>query len=115
MGYESRIIVVNRFENGFDSVITDLKLSRMPNDFVRLFKEKIDFDLYLGSGDNVVATDCYGQELKCADVRAVFDWLEAYEENEGRRQSLARHTLKTFVDDASDWLDRNLCVVHYGY
>lgn len=115
MGYESRIVVVNKMDKDFGSIIADLKLSRMPTDFVELFKQEIDFDVYLKSEDEPTKTDCYGKELTYAKLTDVYDWLVAHEQTEYRRQALARYTLKAFVENAGDWSDNDLYVVHYGY
>ncbi len=116
MGYESRILVVNKYETEVCSVIADLKLSKMPTDFVDLFKKEIDFDLYLGLNDEEPRKeDCYGKKLTYAKIEDVYEWLEAHEQTEYRRQKLARFTLKGFMQDAGDWSDCNLCVVHFGY
>lgn len=115
MGYESRIFVVNKYETEVCSIIADLRLSKMPSDFVELFKQEIDFDFYLDWNDEPVKEDCYGKQLTYAKIEDVYNWLEAHEQTEFRRWKLARYTLKPFVQDASDWNDCNLCVVHFGY
>ena len=115
MGYESRIFVVNKYETEVCSIIADLRLSKMPSDFVELFKQEIDFDFYLDWNDEPVKEDCYGKKLTYAKIEDVYNWLEAHEQTEFRRWRLARYTLKPFVQDASDWCDCNLCVVHFGY
>lgn len=115
MGYESRILVVDKMDNDFGSIIADLKLSRMPREFVELFNQKADFDVYITSEDKPTKTDCYGKELKCAKLVDVYDWLEANEQTEYRRQTLARYTLQSFIQNSELWNDCNLYVVHYGY
>lgn len=115
MGYESRIVVVNKLDNDFGSIIADLRLSKMPCDFTEVFTQTVDFNIYLKSNDKPTKTDCYGKELKCAKLTEVYDWLEAHEQTEYRRQALARYTLKAFVENAGDWSDTDLYVVHYGY
>lgn len=114
MGYESRMVVVNKYENNYGSVIADLRLSVMPHEFVQLFKQEIDFDVYIEHDDVATKTDCYGKVLKCEKLEVVYDWLVAHEQTEYRRQMLARMTLKSFIE-GGDWSDSNLLVVHYGY
>ncbi len=115
MGYESKIIIVNRVEPtwselAFAEVIAEFKLCCVGYEFKEAFTEPIDFELYVG--DTATQTDCYGELCKMADVDDVINALEALAKKESyRRFAPAIGLLKGFNVD--EWDD--LKVVHYGY
>ena len=84
MGYESRVIVVDREEvkhgDGTSYVyaekIADVKMSCMDGEFAALFDKKIDYELYIDNADESTQTDKYGNTMKYADCKTVIDYLE---------------------------------------
>ena len=121
MGYESRVIVVNRNEikhgDGTTFVyaekIADIKMSCMFNGFKALFDKEVDYELYIDNGDESTKTDMYGDVMTYTDCRTVIDYLEnlmADGENY-RRLSVLLGLLKGFNEEQWD----DIQVVHYGY
>jgi len=117
MGYESKLIVVERSEHKdinwiYGEVIAEFKLSCLPWDFDhrKVFTEPIDFDLW--DGDEKTREDKYGEHCGMAHVSEVVKALEQLAENEDyRRYAPCIALLKGF--DESQWKD--LRVVHWGY
>ncbi len=122
MGYESRIIVMNRSEltrpNGGNWVYTEnwvyaekiaeMNMCCMGSDFKKLFEKPIDYTIYVN--DEKTDEDCYGEHIKYATIDRIVEWLENYNEDY-RRIAPLLGLLKGF--DESEWDE--LQVLHYGY
>lgn len=120
MGYESRVLVVDRNEydiNGTHYVhaekIADIKMSKMYDGFTDLFDKKVDYELYIDNANEATQTDKYGDVMTYTDCRTVIDYLENLIANGEtyRRLTVLLGLLKGFNE--SQWND--IQVVHYGY
>lgn len=118
MGYESRVFVINVNRHNDDWIygekIADIRMSKMGN-FRDIFKQPIDYKIYVDSGDIDVDEDCYGDHLCYTDIDTVVEWLETVPKNEGwddyRRIKPLIGLLKGF--NKEEW--KELQVVHYEY
>jgi len=135
MGYESKIIVVDRHEheskNGlsawvYGGELARFDLSKMGHDrfdgvmFRDLFTIPIDFDLYVRESpddvpDNFYRVDCYDEYCKyTTDIDRVITWLEKFDKVEHyRRASLFRDFLRVLKEHKDEY--NEICLVHYGY
>ena len=135
MGYESKIIVVDRREHELPSgetwvygdQIATFDLSKMGYErvngktFSEVFLNPIDFNLYIQPEDpNVTYTDeyfredCYGEHCKWATTYDVLEWLDESEVlHDYRRAKLFYDFLVSLNEHKDDW--GQLCIVHYGY
>ena len=114
MGYESKIIVVERVElwNNYivGDTIAEFKLSAVVWNPEEVFPEEIDFDLCV-SGE-VTREDKYGKTCRMADIDDVVKVLESMAEKYNyRRFAPVISLLKGFEQQRWD----SLKVVHYGY
>ena len=114
MGYESKLIVVERTEiwNGIvvGEAVAEFNLCVVNCNFTDIFTEPIDFNLYIDG--NPTMSDCYGKHCCMADVDDVIKALEKMsEEIDYRRFAPAIGLLKGFEQQRWDTLK----VVHYGY
>lgn len=115
MGYESRLIVVNRCKSiNYAEKIAVINMCKMGygNGWKELFCNPFDCKLYADDGNTLLTKDNYGEKLKSADIQTVIDWIET----KGRKMNYRRiepliGILKGF--DTSEWED--LQIVHYGY
>ena len=121
MGYESRILIVNRSEielkNGtswvYGEKIADVKMACMYDGFTDLFDKKIDYDLYIDNADESTQTDKYGDVMTYTNCKTVIDYLEELiEAGENYRRLTVLLGLLKGIDE-SQWDD--IQVVHYGY
>lgn len=135
MGYESKIVVVERitceYPNGKSFVIGDeiarFDLCKMGYEkvsgkvFWKVFTTPIDFDIYLNTEQpekdydpEYWRTDCYGDHCTWATVDDVIDWLEQSESAKTyRRAKLFLDFCKALKAQESDY--KQICLVHYGY
>lgn len=130
MGYESKIIIVDRkaHDGGFvfGDELARLDLSKMGYDlfdgkmFRDLFSTPIDFDLNVNSSDEVVPDsfyreDRYGEHCKyTTDIDGVIEWLERSEEHDHyRRAALFLDFLRVLKTHQGEY--NQICLVHYGY
>lgn len=134
MGYESRIIVAEKCEARYNELyakakgketyvfsltLADMKLSRMPYDFPKIFTNEVDWEL-LGEGFEMnsekelnITEDSYGDICRYTDLETVIKYLENAEAEEHyRRLTPAIAMLKAYA--AEKW-DNPLIVIHYGY
>lgn len=115
MGYESRIYVVDYHKRtNWGEVICMMNMCVMdPNKgFADLFKDGVDYDVFLQNGDYPTVEDNYGDPITDTSIQSVIDWLENnVKENDYRRLSPCLAMLKGF--EPQQWDD--LRVVHYGY
>lgn len=118
MGYESRIIIVERHggeQTIFGEIISEVWMSKMGynNGWRELFKNPIDYKLYIDDCEDGTDKDLYGKHLTYTDIKSVVNWLEKeiQKGNDYRRLPVLLSLLKGF--DESQWV--NLQVVHYGY
>ncbi len=118
MGYESRIIVVDRHDQGhfvFAEKLAEIKMSKMGygNGWREMFSKPVDYKLFIDSCNEDTDKDCYGEHLKSTNIQTVVDWLETEIQNGNkyRRLQVLLSLLKGF--DESQWTE--LQVVHYGY
>lgn len=143
MGYESRIIIVDRHEFAgsgeepyiFAEEIARVELCKMgysTNDGMRsfcdIFKTPIDFNLYGMAErweypdkeypDEHYREDCYGAVCKYATIDEVKTWLEnakdGYEPALNYRRAQILYGLLTTLKANESKFD-NLLVVHYGH
>lgn len=136
MGYESKIVIVDRHEresvNGekfvYGSELARFDLSKMGYArfnyklFRELFTVPVDFDLYVNNEDSnseypaeYWREDAYGEHCKYTeDIDSVISWLEEYEKQDPyRRAALFLGFLKVLKERAGDFAE--ICLVHYGY
>lgn len=126
MGYESKLIVVNR--KAFSKInnpkeiswiygeqIAQINMSKMDNEhgWLNLFNKAIDYKLFIEDGDHDTNTDKYGDVMKYASISKVCDWLEREIANgdDYRRLKPLLGLLRGFDEQRWDELQ----VVHYGY
>lgn len=125
MGYESKIIIVNRSQytpaiiNALVVAQYDLcNMGYKNTEFYDVFKNEIDYDLYLPNGDEIHPTrmDCYGKHMKSADIGELIAALKTCEAREHyRRIPPLIAMLESF--DLSEWNSEyhRLEAVHYAY
>lgn len=118
MGYESKIIIIERceFENGYVAgiEIAQVNMCKMvySSGFHELFDTPIDFDLY-DNDDEPTRKDCYGDHCKMASVGTLAQWLrEEVERDDYRRLKPLLGLLEGF--NVNQW-SGELVAVHYGY
>ena len=128
MGYESKIIFVDKHEYSSGSIygqeIATWDMCKMGwyefkgKSFKDIFTIPIDFDLDLNGevfGEEA-RIDAYGEHCKYTTVDNVINWLECYVEKVNYRRAellLAfLYIIKKQIDDGK-W--NQICVVHYGY
>ena len=116
MGYESKLVVVRKWEidaSSFGETIAELNLCKMPNSFFPIeetFECEVDKPILLGHEE--VSEDCYCEALRYTSVEKLLKILYKCENEEHyRRTEMAINLLKSFT--TSDW--DNIVVVHYGY
>ena len=133
MGYESRLIVVDRWETeevsrkfAFGDTLVRIDLCKMGYDlvdgkgFTEIFTDKIDFNLYEESFNDeeyeadkdAYKKDRYGDWCKMTDLDTVIEWLEKAN-MDYRRARLCLAILKDIKANEQDYGD--IRVVHYGY
>ena len=119
MGYESKLIVVNKFNNSsdvFGDVIAEINLSVMSADFFSddVFSKSIGEQFLVLRGE-AVSKDSYGKPLAYGSVEDVLRNLYKCESFEHyRRTRLAINVLETF-NRSTDWSSDGIDVFHYGY
>lgn len=137
MGYESKIIVVERTEhqlpNGepwvFGSEIARFDLSKMGYEsvsgkmFREIFETPIDFNLYNvryidenepNLDPEEFRTDCYGEHCKYASLDEVLSWLSKSETSkEYRRAKLFFAFLQNLKNSEASFSE--IAIVHFGY
>lgn len=121
MSYESRIIIVNRNvierRDGtlwvYGDQIASIDMSCMCQGFVELFKNEIDYELYIDDGNESTNKDCYGKVMTYTDCKTVIKYLKKLIANghNYRRLTMLLGLLKGINED--QWED--IQVVHYGY
>ena len=119
MGYESRLYIVEKSEfdyeevgKRFAEVIAIYNASCFPAIADRL-RQAEKTDCYIYDGNEMILKDCYGKELREADLPFVIDILEE-ELSKGedyRRLKPLLYMLKGF--EVEKWGE--LVVLHYGY
>lgn len=129
MSYESRMIVVDRYEfdNGhvWGEEIFRFNLCAMGYDLVNgksfcdIFDTDIDFDVYGRSCEldrdedkDAYRKDCYGKICGMTTIDKVIEWLEKADMDYRRAKSFLA-ALKGFKESESDYGD--IRVVHFGY
>lgn len=137
MGYESKIIVIDRHELKDDAgkttgiygaEIAQFDLCKMGYDyfdgkqFRNLFATPVDFDLSVQNEDSNTVypdeywrEDMYGEHCKyTTDIDSVIAWLEQYEAHEHyRRAALFLDFLRVLKNRKGEYTQ--ICLVHYGY
>lgn len=129
MGYDSRIIVVDKRERGlqkqyhFADEIMQFNLCCMGNEmvdgklFYDIFTREIDFPLYCVAhddrlySDEELRQDRYGEVCKWATLDEVIAWLTVAEVDYRRARTLLE-VLKGIKRNESEY--EQLCVVHFG-
>ena len=125
MGYESKIIVMDRKEytigkikDAYASKIAEFDLCNMgcikfnEKYFNELFTNKIDFNVFVNN--EPVTTDCYGDDLKYTHISNVLEWLyESQKKEKYRRVTPLISYLETLKNDSVSW--NEIVIVHYGY
>ena len=128
MGYESKIIFVDRHEYSSGSVygqeISIWDMCKMGwyefngKSFKDIFTIPIDFDLNL-NGDvwgEKARIDSYGEHCKYTTINVVIEWLEHYVEKVNyRRAELLLAFLYIMKEQINNGKWNEICVVHYGY
>lgn len=135
MGYESKIVIVERTSGTYPSgknfvsasEIARFDLCKMGyeqvngKEFHKIFTIPIDFDIYVRTDEpeqdydpEYWRVDCYGDHCAWATVDDVIDWLEQSQVvNEYRRAELFLDFCKALKAHESDY--KQICLVHYGY
>ena len=137
MGYESKIIVVDRHEheakNGlpgwvYGDELARFNLCKMGYDrfdgvlFRELFTVPVDFDLYVNNEEldktdppEYWREDMYGERCKyTTDINRVISWLGQSEQHDHYRcAALFIDFLRALKEHESEY--RQICLVHYGY
>lgn len=126
MGYESKIIFVDRHSNmigTWGNEICRFDLSCMGSyiingkTFKELFIIPIDFDLNVNKVDDEhLRTDNYGEYCCYTNVDTIITWLESYLEIINyRRAELFLSFLYIMKEQINNNRWNEICVVHYGY
>ena len=134
MGYESKIVIVERCEmpapNGnilvWGNELARFDLAKMGYEtvngktFPKAFTNPIDFDLYVDENSNETGseyfrTDKYGDHCNWATVDEVIAWLEGASDDikRYRRAALFLDFLRVLREHEKDY--EQVCVVHYGF
>lgn len=137
MGYESKILLVNRHESKtrFDGttlerpiinaeIVAEYDLCKMgcqAQEFYAAFRREIDYTLFLpgvdANGDERIMEkdeDMYGDHLKSANIEELLAALKACEERDHyRRLPPLIAMLETLANMRDEW--PVLEAVHYGY
>jgi len=130
MGYESKILIVDRnecrFPNGKSCVgaleVARFELSVVGSErvngktFYDVFTTPIDFDIYGIDGNPIdePRKDRYGEICKWASLDGAIEWLESAKTGkEYRRAALLLDCLRA-IKKYEGRFDQ-LCVVHYGH
>ena len=117
MGYESRVIIARRFSGSeYAEDIVEMKLGKVSDGFLQLFKEEYDgrfFDFY--GCDAQITQDKYGKPLTYAPFDKVYEWLvkNVHEANYRRYNmlfALMREVRSGWAGDTEDFV-----LIHYGY
>lgn len=122
MGYESRLIVVDRWETkSFDGkrvlTVWGDKIAQFDMGYVAwnpnvVFTKPVDFPIGFDKWEEPTYTDKYGKHCGMADIHTVINVVEALEKSDHyRRFKPLLGFLKSL--DESEWDD--LRVVHFGY
>lgn len=119
MGYESRVIIVNRHEFYTNKIpyvyaekIADIEMGIMYDGFAALFDKPVDYELYID--DELTRTDAYGDVMTYTDCETVIDFLEKFyvvESMHHRRLPMLLGLLKGINERQWDEIQ----IVHYGY
>lgn len=122
MGYESRLIIVDRVKTEFcgqDFIFVD-KIAEFDlscvswRDKDNLFKTLVDFDFPVAGEEKMVRIDKYGKICRMAKPKEVIAELTKMAEKDYYRRYLPILSLLTALYDYNhDWND--LRVIHYGY
>lgn len=139
MGYESKVIIVerNEFTKNFRGepldkpivnaiTVAEYDLCKMGYDnqtFFNAFKREIDYDIFLPGVDEtgdecmmMMHEDCYGEHMKSADIGELVKALRACEAREHyRRIPPLIAMLESFNLDEWNTEHCRLEAVHYGY
>lgn len=119
MGYESRVYVghlVNMHNEKWFDEICSFNLSKMGYGFSDLFKDEIDFDVWLREittedGDfATIKEDRYGDKLAYCNADTVLKYLKSVDEYEHYCRSKMLIDILESVKQFSD-----VVLVHYGY
>jgi hypothetical protein len=118
MGYESKIYVVEKFNNSLDNT-TDKKYAQVIatydmckfNGFDNIFKTETDCYIYADDGNTIILKDRYDEPLKETNIENVIKYLEKHKNTNYRRVNPLLNLLKGF--NLKEW--DNLTVLHYGY
>lgn len=122
MGYESRLFVVsNHGDYGKKIAMIDLcKIGGKPD----VFKNPIDYDVYIDSGDEPTIEDKYGDKLTDCSLDEAIECIEKMEKeviekgeyrgHSYRRFTMALGLLRAIKNDPL-WNGENIRVIHYGY
>ena len=125
MGYDSRIIVVDKSNvvEGYAKELCQFSLCAMGCDtvdgklFYDIFTNEIDFDLsYMhrdvdGWDDDIFRRDRYGKSCKWTTLDAVITWLTTADVDYRRARTLLE-VLKGIKKNESEY--EQICVVHFG-
>jgi len=139
MGYESKIYIVERYENERPDgrrytnalILAEYDLCKMGGmsyapEFYKAFRTEIDYTLLLPGYDPEKGVeclveqyaDCYGEHMKSADIGELIDALTAVENREHYRRIPPLVAMLTALKLEADEWNTDGCtleVVHYGY
>ena len=121
MSYESKVIIAQNYssESKYHGIVAVLNLCCMGSDrgWKELFNKPFSGEIYIENENEPTTEDKYGDALKWATVREVYDWCIKHKTEEGKtywRQELLESLLKTMLFELGERAN-NLKVVHFGY
>ena len=120
MGYESRVYIVQEFEDGWvwengmrsASIIAEFNLCCVEQEVLDVFKSNAEYCLI--EKDEFITTDNYGAPLKCADIMALYN---AIEYGKYWRTTALKEYLHGIINtrDIVTYGFGNLKAYHFGY
>lgn len=119
MGYESRVFVGARLQNGNHCAFIRnavFGLGKMNYEivdgkrFVEVFDKKVDFEVYNFGTDEPIEKDNYGDELTYCSVKDLLKWMRAYCDEDDYWETNAFRMYLEALPKSSE-----LVAVHFGY
>lgn len=120
MSYESKVVIAESYgQSKYHGTVARLDLCCMGYDrgWKELFKKPFEGEIYIENEDEPTTEDKYGEKLKWATVREVYDWCIRHKIDDGRtywRQEMLEALLHSMIFELGKSVDA-FKVIHYGY